>query len=137
PPEMMAYLNSKFGPFTLDPSPYPRPPGYDGLTVRWTGRTFVNPPYGLGIRDWVAKAYESVESGTAQIVVMLLPARTDTQWFQTFAPRAFAVLISGRVRYRRPDGSSAPAPFPSCLLVFANGIRHEIAVGTIPGAGRL
>lgn len=41
---------------------------------------FCNPPYGRTIGEWVKKSYEeSKQPGT--IVVMLIPARTDTKWF--------------------------------------------------------
>ena len=52
----------------------------DGLAQEWTGNVWCNPPYGRQIGKWVKKAYES----KAHIVVMLLPARTDTGWFHDY-----------------------------------------------------
>ena len=40
----------------------------------------MNPPYGTGIGAWVRKAYESALLGAT--VVCLVPARTDTRWWQ-------------------------------------------------------
>lgn len=53
----------------------------DGLLQDWSGRrVFCNPPYGRKIGAWVEKAYrEGTKDGT--IVVMLIPARTDTRYF--------------------------------------------------------
>ena len=50
----------------------------DGLTQNWGGEiVFCNPPYGVQLKRWVHKAYlESRKANT--IVVMLIPARTDT-----------------------------------------------------------
>lgn len=49
----------------------------NGLDQSWEGeRVFVNPPYGNQISKWVKKAYEE---RLGAYVVMLLPARTDTQ----------------------------------------------------------
>ena len=44
---------------------------------------FCNPPYGRQITDWVQKGYEeSKKPGT--LVVMLIPARTDTSYFHDY-----------------------------------------------------
>jgi phage N-6-adenine-methyltransferase len=48
----------------------------DGLTGAWMGHVFCNPPYGRGIANWVARASQHPD-----LVVLLLPARTDTRWF--------------------------------------------------------
>ena len=76
----------------------------DGLSQDWGGSiAWCNPPYGREIGKWVRKAAES-----KALVVMLLPARTDTAWFQ---------FIRGRLKFG--DGNS-PAPFPSMIVVFRN-----------------
>lgn len=51
-------------------------PEMDGLKQEWTGVCWCNPPYGRQIGKWVEKAVKSFAT-----VVMLLPARTDTKWF--------------------------------------------------------
>ena len=52
----------------------------DGLQQDWTGhRVYCNPPYGREIGKWVKKAHDS-----DCLTVMLLPARTDTQWFHKY-----------------------------------------------------
>lgn len=52
----------------------------NGLMQDWSGeRVFMNPPYGRAIADWVRKASES-----DTLVVCLLPARTDTKWWQDY-----------------------------------------------------
>lgn len=55
----------------------------DGLRQEWIGRVWCNPPYGRQIGKWVQKAFECA----ADVVVMLLPARTDTAWFHDFCMR--------------------------------------------------
>jgi hypothetical protein len=39
----------------------------------------MNPPFS-SIQKWMRKAFESVKLGA--VVVALIPARTDTQWFR-------------------------------------------------------
>jgi hypothetical protein len=85
-----------------------------GLTRRWEGNTFVNPPYSE-LAAWIRKAAESPDA----LVVLLVPARTDTRAFQQHVlggSRASAlVFLAGRLRF---EGAPAPAPFPSCLVFF-------------------
>jgi len=83
----------------------------DGLAGQWVGRTWVNPPYGRGIYDWVKKAALHDD-----LVVMLLPSRTDTKWFHEFVlPNADLQFIKGRLKF---GAGISPAPFPSILVTF-------------------
>jgi site-specific DNA-methyltransferase (adenine-specific) len=116
----------RWGPFDLDPAtdstnPLGTPSYYtpleDGLSLDWNGRVFCNPPYGRGIRSWIAKAREEVRAGRSERVVMLLPARTDTKWFHEILndPHARIYFLAGRIRF---VGAASVAPFPSMLVVF-------------------
>jgi len=93
----------------------------DILPQRWTdfhriggGSTaWCNPPYGREIGKWVKKAAES-----KALVVMLLPARTDTAWFHDYIyHKAEIRFIRGRLKFG--DGKNS-APFPSMVVVFRN-----------------
>lgn len=91
----------------------------DALSEDWTqyGSTgWLNPPYGRGIDEWIDKAIREAKKGFT--TVMLVPSRTDTEWFFQGQQNAVAVVfIKGRLKFR---GAPSSAPFPSALLVFAN-----------------
>lgn len=92
----------------------------DGLTQSWSGeRVFCNPPYGREIGDWVKKCYEEVLTG-CQLVVLLVPARTDTQWFHNYIYRKATEIrfIKGRLKFGNAKNS---APFPSMVVIFKRG----------------
>ncbi len=145
PPKLFAALDREFR-FELDaaasaentkcPRFYSR---YDdGLSQPWApSRTWCNPPYGRAVGAWVAKAH--VESDLGALVVMLLPARTDTRWFHEHVIRRAEVrFLPGRVRF---VGAKAGAPFPSIVVVFRpRPLRHErVAIGQLAlamGTGR-
>lgn len=98
----------------------PLPPGVvvgDGLTHRWTGRTFVNPPYGTGpLNRWIPKARESAQDGAH--VAMLLPSATSRQAWQAHVPAARLVcFISGRLRF---GGLDTGAGFSSAIVLWTN-----------------
>jgi phage N-6-adenine-methyltransferase len=82
----------------------------DGLAQAWTGTTWVNPPYGRVLNQWVGHAAEQLSP-----VVMLLPARTDTRWFHSYCINQRITFINGRVKF---GGSSFGAPFPSMIVEF-------------------
>lgn len=87
----------------------------DGLSQNWTGVCWMNPPYGREIGLWVEKAHKSATEHGAT-VVCLLPARTDTKWWQNFCLDAQEVhFIKGRLKFGDAKNS---APFPSALVVF-------------------
>lgn len=124
PPALFAALDEEFG-FTLDvcaraenaKCPRYYSPEDDGLAQPWEGVCWCNPPYGREIAAWMEKAYrESRKAGC--VVVCLVPARTDTAWFQDWGMRAAELrFVRGRVRFLRGAEASG-ATFPSVLLVF-------------------
>ncbi len=132
PPRLKHAMNAHFGPFSsFDPAPYPRPAGFDGLTVSWPidMPVYVNPPYGLELRNWVAKAYAESQRGAR--VVMLLPSRTGVAWFQHYATKGVVFFLAGRVHFLAPTpggGVAKPqnggATFDSLLLLFGYGPPH-------------
>ncbi len=87
----------------------------NGLIQDWKNeRVWCNPPYGRDICKWVEKAYFS----NAEIVVMLLPARTDTKWFHKYIYKKDSVkieFIKGRLKFGNSKNS---APFPSMIATF-------------------
>jgi phage N-6-adenine-methyltransferase len=92
----------------------------DGLTQEWRGVCWMNPPYGRKVTGrWVAKAAASALEGAT--VVCLLPARTDTRWFQDFVYPVLRArpndvrFLRGRLKF---GGAKHGAPFPSVLVVF-------------------
>lgn len=98
----------------------------DGLTKRWTGVCWMNPPYGRGIGEWLKKAYESAKGGAT--VVCLIPARTDTRWWHDYCLKGEIMLIKGRLKF---GGSVDGAPFPSALVVFRPSLSDLDVVGQI------
>lgn len=100
PQDFFDKCNAEFGPFELDVAASPdnaKCPRFftawdDGLSREWTGRVWMNPPYGRTIGDWMRKAYESAQAGA--LVVCLVPARTDTVWWHDYA-------IKGQIRFIR------------------------------------
>ena len=86
----------------------------NGLIQDWENeRVWCNPPYGRKISEWVEKAFYS-----SALVVMLLPARTDTKWFHKYIYNkdcAEVRFIKGRLKFGEQKNS---APFPSMIVIF-------------------
>lgn len=92
-------------------------PTDDGLSQRWEGVCWMNPPYGREIGKWVKKPYESASTGAT--IVCLLPARTDTAWWHDYCAKGEIRFIRGRLKF---GGHKNSAPFPSCVVVFRSQI---------------
>lgn len=75
---------------------------------------FCNPPYGREIGKWVRKCYE--ESLKGALVVMLIPARTDTAYFHDWIyGKAEIRFVRGRLHFNE---SKQGAPFPSMIVIY-------------------
>ena len=100
--------------FQFDFDPCPTDPSFDGLTISWGQRNFVNPPYGREIPKWIAKGFDEASKG--KLVVFLIPSRTDTAWWHDYVMKADEIrFIRGRLKF---EGAQHNAPFPSCIVVF-------------------
>lgn len=95
----------------------------DGLKQEWYGTCWMNPPYGRTIGRWVEKAYQSARQNRAT-VVCLLPARTDTKWWQDFCSQGEVFFVRGRLKF---GGSKAGAPFPSAIVVFRPSVMDAFS----------
>jgi site-specific DNA-methyltransferase (adenine-specific) len=112
---------------------------------KWRGNCFMNPPYSKaqskclpdcsktvcnrrgyhlvddkpGLFDWVDRAHRQSEQYKSAIAC-LLPARTDTKWFEIVFKHSFCIcFIPGRLKFLVKGGiSKFCAPFPSCIVVF-------------------
>jgi site-specific DNA-methyltransferase (adenine-specific) len=126
-PERVLDLVRQVGPIALDPCTTAEnpcdarvcfvPPA-DGLALQWSweinadGVIYVNPPYGRAIGAWVDKCV--LEAGYAGQIILLVPARPDTAWYDVAKQGANALCeVRGRLRFK---GADAGAPFPSALF---------------------
>jgi site-specific DNA-methyltransferase (adenine-specific) len=90
------------------------------LLQSWDGeRVFINPPYGRQIARWMEKAW--TEARAAEVIVALVPCRTDTAWWHDYVMPAEEIrFIRGRLSFEGPkvNPESHNAPFPSCIVVW-------------------
>lgn len=89
----------------------------DGLKQDWGGNhVFVNPPYGRkSTAEWIEKCYNEAQKKDT-VVVLLIPARTDTKAFHEFIyNKAEIRFIKGRLKF---GNSLNSAPFPSMICIF-------------------
>ena len=124
PISLFAALNAEFQ-FDLDPCASDAnhkcmdyfTAGDDGLKKDWGGRrVFCNPPYGRVMPAWVKKCSEEAKKPDT-LVVMLIPARTDTAYFHDYIyGKAREIrFLRGRLHFNE---SKSAAPFPSMIVVF-------------------
>ena len=90
----------------------------DGLVMDWSQfasskTVWLNPPYGRSIGLWTSKAnFESRGGGLT--IVLLVPARTDTNWWHKDIIQHEVRFIRGRLKFGNQKNS---APFPSAVVV--------------------
>ena len=92
----------------------------DALTQEWRGMCWLNPPYGgkgaKRLAKWVEKAYTESRGGKCS-VTMLIPARTNTEWWWRFCMNASEVLfVAGRPKF---GGATHGLPQPLAVVTFA------------------
>ena len=95
----------------------------DGLALPWRGKVFVNPPYGRQLACWVAKCRAEIQAGRADLVICLVPARTDTRWWHAdIAGHADIGLLKGRLAF---GAGAQPAPFASALVAWGATLEQR------------
>ncbi len=90
----------------FDPCPVD---GKDGLRIEWYAVNYVNPPY-TNLSDWVEYAIEQSKLGFKTI--MLLPSKTDQQWFHDLIDRNYEIKwIRKRLRFENNKWSATQPHF--------------------------
>lgn len=130
PQQLFAELNSEFM-FTLDAAADKKnskcvkffSAADDTLHNEWYGRVFCNPPYGKDIPKFVQKAVEEIQQPYCELIVLLIPARTDTKyWHEHIFNVADEIrFLKGRLKFETGGvPAAAPAPFPSAIIIYRN-----------------
>ena len=126
PPELFLLLDDEFG-FDMDAAatkdntmlPEFISPEQDALVTTWPMlNVWCNPPYTM-IPAFVHRAWDQCQE-QQNVVVMLLPAYTDTKyWWEVIIPHADEVrFLKGRVSFRENGLKKTSARFPSVVVVF-------------------
>jgi len=120
PLELFSPLDEEFG-FTLDVCANPLnakvsryfTKDQDGLKQSWAPDIcWMNPPFRVQGK-WVKKAYDEAQNGAT--VVCLLPARTNTNWFQDYCMKGEVRFIRGRPKF---GDAKHGLPQPLAIVVF-------------------
>lgn len=128
-----AYIIQNLGPFDLDPCAHPThftakkrfvlP--VDGLSQKWNGNVWLNPPYGPETQRWLKKL---ADHGNG---IALVFARTDTKWFRDASAVCSGMkFLTGRIRFIPADGQNESNPAaPSLLIAYgkenAARLKHD------------
>ena len=90
-------LNEEFD-FDFDPCPLNAT--FDGLSIEWGDRNFVNPPYNRRDKPlFIKKAFQEMIKG--KLSVLLIPVATSTQIFHNLIlPYAEVRFLKGRVAFK-------------------------------------
>jgi DNA N-6-adenine-methyltransferase (Dam) len=135
------HIVDRLGIFNLDPCTSANRPfdtalhhftkDEDGLTQRWFGRVWLNPPYDSRVGVWLQKLAAHGDG------IALVFARTDTEWFQRIVfEQACAVhFLRRRVFFLKSDGSTNgySAGAPSCLIAYGAGNTLKISESGLTG----
>jgi phage N-6-adenine-methyltransferase len=85
----------------------------------WNGICWLNPPFGskeYPLRKWIEKAYRDSKKGAT--VVILLPVRSNTNWWHEFCMHAKEVrFIRGRLKF---GDMVHGLPQPLAIVIFEN-----------------
>ena len=103
----------------------------NGLSKDWTGRVWLNPPYGAQVGLWMQRL--AIHGNGIALVF----ARTETAWFQDFVfPYADALLfIAPRLHFYTEKGERAKgnAGGPSVLVAYGSGNDFQLERSGIGG----
>lgn len=119
PDSVYRELDKEFS-FTFDPCPlYSK---VSGLSDAWRGRVFCNPPYSK-IEQFIRKGLWHLHARECELLVFLVPARTDTKWFHDYCLSAGEIrFIKGRLKFGNAKNS---APFPSMVTIFREWVAGQ------------
>ncbi len=100
---------------------------HDGLTQRWQGRVYINPPFGPHWRDWIVKLAEEMEAGRVTEAIVVGPHNMlisiDSAWFQVLLGGSI-FLPAHRPQYSEGDSGKETGPRYGTFVAYV-GRRHQ------------
>lgn len=88
----------------------------DGLSKKWFGKVWCNPPYS-DKSEWMKKALSESHRDEVEFIACLVPNSTGTQWWHRTVPFSSVVAFTnGRLEF----GNGDTAPFGSALVCFGD-----------------
>lgn len=96
----------------------------DGLTKKWHGRVFMNPPYAQPLIANFARAVsEKFSNKEITEAIVLVNNATETEWFGDMAKHASAVCFPrSRIKFIDKEGKPGGAPLQGqAILYLGNG----------------
>jgi phage N-6-adenine-methyltransferase len=146
PPRYLEAARTVLGGFDLDPAScaeaneavqaarYFSPPE-DGLTLPWSGRVWLNPPYGKhGGKSrqalWSLKLSEEYQAGRVSEAILLVNAQTGDAWFGPLWDKPIC-FVRRRIKFLLPGGAKPKQPTHSNAFVYfgARPARFEEVFG--------
>jgi hypothetical protein len=95
----------------------------DGLTKKWNGRVWLNPPYSRPLIEMFVERMAEHNNGIA-----LLFNRCDSKMFQDviFKKAVSITFLRGRIRFFRPSGLRGDSPGCGSVLIAFNEENAKI-----------
>jgi phage N-6-adenine-methyltransferase len=92
----------------------------DGLSKKWKGATWLNPPYASGlVSQFTEKLSEHYAAGDIPTAILLVNNATDTKWFQSAVELCSAVcFIAGRLKFLDESGTPARTPLQGQAVLY-------------------
>lgn len=92
----------------------------DGLSKKWNGRVWMNPPYSRDLigkfSEAIAKKFESKEISEACVLVN---NATETGWFRRMADCASAICFpEKRIKFLDKNGNQVGAPLQGQAIIY-------------------
>lgn len=105
------------------------------LSVEWSGRVWMNPPFGgrNGLDPWLNKFFNH---GCG---IALTPDRTSAPWWQDYAPRADAILfVAPKLKFIGRDGKPGTSPAQgTCLMALGHANVRALKRAASNGLGAM
>ena len=104
----------------------------NGLTLPWTGRVFVNPPYGIEngqsvAGQFCAKAIEEHATGNASEIIILVNSVHSQKWQAPLYDYAVC-LVDHRIKFVNGDGGENENPTFQNIFIYLGPRKEDFAV---------